>query len=57
MAFESLGGDAKHSADVIKNAAVAYLEGRGVTTKDIAELTYFLQKDYFPELTEVDETH
>ena len=51
-----MGGDAKHSADVIKNAAVAYLEGCGVTTKDIAE-SYFLQKDYFPELTEVDETH
>ncbi len=52
--FESMGGDTKHSADVIKNAAVACLEERGVTTKDIAELTYFLQKDYFPELTEAD---
>ena len=51
---ESMGGDTKHSEEVIRNAAVAFLEERGVTTKDIAELAYFLQKDFFPELTEAD---
>lgn len=43
--------DTKHSEEVIRNAAMAALEERGVGTKDIAELVYFLQKDFFPELT------
>ncbi len=43
--------DTKHSNEVIKNAAIAALQERGVTTKDIAELVYFLQEDFFPELS------
>ena len=43
--------DTKHSEEVIRNAAMALLEERGVATTDIAELVYFLQKDFFPELT------
>ncbi len=43
--------DTKHSEEVIRNAAMALLEERGVAIKDIAELVYFLQKDFFPELT------
>ena len=39
---------------MIRNAAVTSLEERGVTTKDIAELVYFLQKDFSPGLTEAD---
>lgn len=46
--------DTKHSEDVIKNAAIAALQERGVTTKDIAELVHFLQKDFFPDLTLTD---
>ena len=46
--------DTKHSEEVIRNAAIALLEKRGVATKDIAELVYFLQKDFFPELTVAD---
>ena len=46
--------DTKHSEEVIRNAAMALLEERGVATKDIAELVYFLQKDFFPELTVAD---
>lgn len=44
--------DTKHSEEVIRNAAIVWLKERGVTTKDIAELAYFLQKDFYPELTE-----
>lgn len=47
---EDMCPDTKHSGEVIKNAAIAALQERGVTTKDIAELVYFLQKDFFPEL-------
>ena len=43
--------DTKHSEEVIRNAAMALLEERGVAIKDIAELVYFLQKDFFSELT------
>ncbi len=49
-----MGVDTKHSVEVIRNAAIASLEERGVTMKDIAELVYFLQKDFFPGLTEAD---
>jgi phosphatidylglycerophosphatase A len=46
-----MGRDTKHSQEVIQNAALDSLKERGVTVKDIAELTYFLQKDHFPDLT------
>ncbi|MBB5173545.1 phosphatidylglycerophosphatase A family protein [Texcoconibacillus texcoconensis] len=35
----------------IKNTALNWLTDRGVSTKDIAELVYYLQVDYVPELT------
>ena len=35
----------------IGDIAVQMLKERGVTIKDIAELVYFLQKNYHPELT------
>ncbi|TYR81891.1 phosphatidylglycerophosphatase A [Priestia megaterium] len=47
-----MGRDTKHSEELIENAAITRLEERGVTTKDIAELVYFLQKDFYPELNE-----
>lgn len=34
----------------LKEAALASLDGRGVNVDDIAELVYFLQKDYHPSL-------
>ena len=35
----------------VAEATMEWLEKRGVGVRDIAELTYFLQKDYFPDLT------
>lgn len=35
----------------VERATRELLEQRGVTLKDIAELSYFLQKDYVPDLT------
>lgn len=35
----------------IGSKALELLENRGVTIKDIAELVYFLQKNYHPQLT------
>ncbi|TDF97596.1 phosphatidylglycerophosphatase A family protein [Paenibacillus piri] len=35
----------------VKDAADSWLKQRGVTIQDIAELTFFLQKDYYPSLT------
>lgn len=49
-----MGRDTKHSDAVIRNAAIDWLQERGVTVKDIAELAHFLQKDHFPGLTATD---
>lgn len=35
----------------VADAAKAWLTDRGVKISDIAELTYFLQKDYYPNLS------
>jgi phosphatidylglycerophosphatase A len=36
---------------LVAEAALEWLSRRGVTLGDIAELTYFLQKEYYPDLT------
>jgi phosphatidylglycerophosphatase A len=36
---------------LVANAAKEWLSQRGVTLTDIAELTFFLQNDYYPDLT------
>ena len=46
--------ETKHSEETIRNAAIGWLEERGITIRDIAELAYFLQKDFFPELNAED---
>ncbi|NOU95975.1 phosphatidylglycerophosphatase A [Paenibacillus sp. LMG 31456] len=39
------------NSKLVAQAANDWLKQRGVTTLDIAELTFFLQKDYYPGLT------
>jgi phosphatidylglycerophosphatase A len=39
------------NSKLVAEAANDWLKQRGVTIQDIAELTYFLQKDYYPNLT------
>ncbi|MDP5272645.1 phosphatidylglycerophosphatase A family protein [Chengkuizengella axinellae] len=38
-------------SEKVTKVTLECLEKRGVSTKDIAELVLFLQKDYFPDLT------
>ncbi|MGD6817313.1 phosphatidylglycerophosphatase A family protein [Metabacillus sp. 84] len=40
----------KRSMDIVEKKAREMMAARGVQTKDIAELVYFLQKKYHPEL-------
>jgi phosphatidylglycerophosphatase A len=39
------------SSDEVENAAIQALHNRGVQVEDIAQLTYFLQSPYIPNLT------
>jgi len=39
------------NSKLVQQAANEWLSQRGVTLQDIAKLTFFLQKDYFPGLT------
>ncbi|MDF2961163.1 MAG: phosphatidylglycerophosphatase [Paenibacillus sp.] len=39
------------NSKLVAEAANDWLAKRGVTLQDIAELTFFLQKDYYPSLT------
>lgn len=36
---------------MMKNETVALLASRNITVEKIAELVYFLQKNYYPDLT------
>lgn len=40
------------NSDAVASATQEWLAKRGVKREDIAELVYFLQKDYFPDLTQ-----
>lgn len=39
------------NSDAVANTTYEWLKQRGVRQEDIAELVYFLQKDYYPDLT------
>nr|WP_082718083.1 phosphatidylglycerophosphatase A [Hydrogenibacillus schlegelii] len=45
------GGRSVPDDETLKARALELLEARGVTLRDLAELVYFLQKPYHPDLT------